>query len=356
MNIGEITGSFFGLSKEDIGMPFRPETNTKRNERKNISLIDELVGIHNTGEEQTASFKYYDPTLASFENTNFNNAPVAKRGFENSRLDFDVLCKKNPMLNVLDNRNFSQQPMEQENNPELDNMFENKLQNINSSDSDYLNRLSCNMFENISNNSYSNFSIFPIGILSTLIQNDPNIEQIMKKINTSEINHTFRSFPNEKIIMSRLSMIINLNSKSLTSTYGLYGDNDNIIVDFPLRNPEFAIGFIKNKTQYGSQLTPKIFNEYMMNLKRIKSNIYCPSFKIANKLNMNKTLASLSIIKKTNISYMQTICVESSNNIIIKNTSFNNIDNSIDLSENFIFYVRFVPNNLILILGKMIES
>jgi hypothetical protein len=37
MNRGEITGNFYGTSREDVGMPFRPETVMKRNNRKNNS-------------------------------------------------------------------------------------------------------------------------------------------------------------------------------------------------------------------------------------------------------------------------------------------------------------------------------
>jgi len=347
MNRGEITGNFFGVSHEDVGMPFRPKTIMKRNNRKNISMIDELVNVNNTENNDalnTANFNYFDPATASYAGTNIEKISQPKRGFENSRLDFDAVnIKKNPTAQLERFPNLTD---------DVNEVFDEKLHNISTHDTDYLNKISCNMFANIAGNSCVNFSVFPIGIMATLIENDPNIKQILKKINTQEINHAFRSFPNDHYIVSRLSAIIALNPKSLSNTFGFYDDNENIVIDFPLKHPEFAIGFIKSKNDKPAQITPKMFDYYTMNLKKTKCNIYCPAFRIVNKLDTNQTLMALGIIKKTNIRYMQSIYIESQENIIIKNSTMNN---NVDLSEHFIFYIRYVPNNLLLVLGRVGE-
>jgi hypothetical protein len=65
---------------------------------------------------------------------------------------------------------------------------------------------------------------------------------------------------------------------------------------------------------------------------------------------MNNTLTEMGYINpnKTNFSYIQNVCIISQNDIYLNDT----MHPIFDLSMNFIFYIRYVPNNVILFIGQ----
>lgn len=335
MRRGEITGTFFDVTKEDMGMPIRSITVLKRNERKNISPMDNIVSVEDRNMDGTTtheqfSFDYFDPSTTHYSgDTTVETKGKQKMNFDDPRLDFDVNHRSMPSTR---------------NERSIDT-----IQNISSLNIDFINTLSCKIFDNIANNTCVNFCVFPIGIMATLIENDQNIKKILSIINTSEIFHQIKTDPKNRTIFSRMSMIISLQTSKLINSFGYYDDNENHVVDFPLNDPNFAIGFISNKKGNTPNISHKIFTGYTMNLKHAKVNIYCPAFKISNRLNLNNTLKEMEYISNNSTNYLQTVYLESKNNIYIKSTT---MQETFDLSENFIFYVRYIPNNVILFLGR----
>ena len=325
MHRGEITGQDFDITKADLGMPFRSSTIMKKKEMKNQSVIDSMLAINEEVDSEKNTFQYYDPLseLYAKDITEQINPLIS-----DDRLDFDRKHRTNT-------------------NPTIERI--SNIQNMSSQNSEYLNVISCNIFNDIANKTFINFCISPIGILSTLIKNDPNIKKIMSVFSGNEIYHQVKIINHENAIISRALIMFNTPTKTLSSNFMHYEDNMNIVVEFPFSNKSFSIGFIRNKRGDMPLLTNKLLNGYIINLKHSKCNIYCPSFKITNKINMNPTFMRMGYLQSNSLSYFQTISFDMINNIYIKNTTLNN---TIDLSENFIFYIRYVPNNVILFLGR----
>lgn len=359
MRRGEITGHFFDMTKEDVGMPFRSMTESKRAERKNRSVMDELV--NDNMEQEVMNFEYFDPSTtpyahdAGYQPTRYAEkdprlaldvectqtmrrpyVPMSFTDTANSRIDFDSEMRNPKIKPRMSNRNLTA------------NEFDRNLQNISSYNSEYINNIALNIFQEIAKQTYINFCTFPLGILSTFIENDQNIKKIMSVVNTKEIFHEIRIHGAQNAIISRSSVILNLNSSVIARTFSHYEDNENHMVEIPMNNANFALGFICNKNGRDILLTQKLFTGYTMNLKKSNRNVYCPAFKITNRLNMTNILASMGYVRN-NANYMQTIYLESPNNIFIKKSS---VGDPIDMSDNFIFYIRYVPNNIILFLGR----
>lgn len=301
MKRGEITGHFFNTARSEVGMPLRPQSTTRREERKAITKFDDDM-------EQA------DSSLASFDPFNIPNEHLIERKHKT--------------------------------NPTQDRFVPSGLKNISYYDTDYINTLSFNIYNELIKNTISNFCIFPVGILSSFIK-DPTIDQILSTITTQEI--FFQTQLQHKIVNSRSAVSINVPQKLIINKFTYYEDNENQIVEYPLNDEKFAIGFICNKNDNEIELTDKLYTGYMSNLKRTKINIYCPPFVIKNKINLNETLLSLDYIASDNIRYLQTIYLNSHQNIFIKTTTS---QNQIDVSNNFVFYIRYVPNNVILFIGR----
>lgn len=325
MRRGEITGQIFDVSKTDVGMPFRSMITAKRGERKNRSTMDDIINVDVVEQSTTRepNFEYFDPSMTSY----------SKETCEDSNPINVISNYKNPMMM----------------RPIKDRFTDGDIQNIAAYNTDYINTLSLGIYNDIAKNTYVNFCVFPIGILATLIANDPNIKKVLSIINTTEIFHQIRSDSSQNQIVSRTSVITDISSQSVTNTFLCYEDNDNNIIEFPLQNKNFAIGFLCNKHGENMILTNKIFSVYVSNLKHTKMNIYCPSFSISNKLKLNKTLSSLGYTPNNNFSYVQTLLLKLNNNIFVK-TAHN--QQPVDLSELFMFYIRYIPNNIILYLGR----
>jgi hypothetical protein len=327
MRRGEITGNAFDITTADIGMPFRSSSIMKRKEIKSQSIIDNLLAINDEQQTEQNNFQSYDPNteLYAKDITEQINPLI-----NDDRLDFDRKHRNNTV-------------------PTIERIADDNIQNMSAQSAEYLNSISCNIFNDIANKTIINFCISPISMLSTLIKNDPNIKKIMSLINCDEIFHQTRINQQENAIISRASIKFNTPTKTLASHFMHYEDNMNNVIEFPMVNKSFSIGFICNKQGNMPVLTSKLINGYIINLKHSKCNIYCPSFKITNKINMNQTFMKLGYLKNNLLSYLQTIYFEIENNIYIKNTTLNN---TIDLSENFIFYIRYIPNNVILFIGR----
>jgi hypothetical protein len=121
-------------------------------------------------------------------------------------------------------------------------------------------------------------------------------------------------------------------------------------------NKKFNIGFIQDKHNNNVILSSRILSVYVANLKHTKINIYKPSFTVSNNLNLTQILTSLgylqndSIHHKNNTSkYTQIIHFNLVNNIFVKTS---NVQQILDLSERFLFYIRYIPNNIILYIGR----
>jgi hypothetical protein len=329
MRRGEITGQILNVTKADIGMPMRSMTNmAKKEERKQRTNMDDVINVDTNNPQQIDhNFKYFDPSTTQFSN---------ETGSDNILGDI------------------SSPPTHQQLNQHLsslivDRFSDGDIQNIAQFNTEYINSMSINIFNSIAKNTYVNFCVFPIGVLATIIANDPNINQVMSFINTSEIFHQIKIVDNQNKINSRSSVIMNMTSKYSTNNFLHYEDNENSIVELSFINSKFSIGFICSKHDNNVLLSNKLFSVYVSNLKHTKTNVYCPSFGVSNNLNLTKILSSSGYLPNNNAKYTQTIFLKLMNNILIKTS---NMQSHIDLSDSFLFYIRYVPNNIILYLGR----
>ena len=293
MKRGEITGEFFDISKADIGMPFRSIAITKKNDRKNISVMDDLVRPNDT--QPAKSFGYHDPYTSLYH----------------ERLE----CQ-------------------------------NELpQNISIYDATYMNSFSFKIYNEFAKNTYVDFCISPIGALSMLVERDKNIDAIIHAVD--DFVYLKKSI-SPTMCVSRSSFAVKKGKSELRS----YTDNDNYVLEFQTQHQPISMGFIASKKHMSCDslnLNTKLFTEYITNLGGFYSSVSCPCFKIANKLNMNNTLQSLGMAHRGLPKYFQTVYFELSDDIS-KITS--RLTDVYDLNKNFVFYVRYVPNNVILFIGR----
>jgi len=354
MRRGEITGQFFDTAKADIGMPYRPTTILKKHDRKNISTMDDIIDPTQTPENEP-TFESYDPiTTAYAKEISEQLTPHelsqkvsdSGRTIIDSRLDFDRARINKTTKTDMDSNMRRPQLKQRESTVSY---TEKKIHNVSSYNTDYINSLSFSIYNTIAERSIINFCVFPIGVLSTIIENDQTLKKILKSLDNNEIFHQLRIQNTNHIMHSRSSVILNLQSDNTSKMFTHYEDNVNHIIEMPLLNPDFAIGFLYNKNGEMIQPTQRLFMTYIMNLKRSNINVYCPAFKITNKLDLNKILSYMNLIDSNNIKYEQTIYFEFKNNVFIKKSS---VIDPIDLSNNFIFYIRYVPNNVILFIGR----
>jgi hypothetical protein len=367
MHCGEITGQIFDITKEDVGMPFRSVTLSKKGERKNISVMDDIINEDNR--ELSPTFDYYDPTStlyardASEQMNCSTNTDEPRLNFDREQLRLPYgrqISGANPMQR-LDNttRNIDvdtetrNQKIKQQTRT-VNTGFDKNVQNISSYNTEYINNISFNIYNEISRGTYVNFCAFPIGIISTFVKNDQNVKKIMSVINTNEIFHQLKMLHTNNTITSRASVALNLIPSKVSEIFSHYEDNDNHVVEIPMDNPNFSIGFVHSKNGKEIQMSHKLFSVYVTNLKRSNVDVYCPAFKITNNLSLNNILKSMGYIRGGDIGYMQTIYFELQNNVYIKKTAARSLSvrEPIDLSDNFIFYIRYVPNNIVLFIGR----
>lgn len=226
--------------------------------------------------------------------------------------------------------------------------FDHNLRNIGIFDADNINNISIKIYNEISTRTQSNFCIFPIGIMATFIENDVNLNKILSSIKTSDFFHQIK-IQKENTIVSRASIKLSLNTSQISKKILSYEDNDNIIIEFPIVNTSLAIGIMCCKNGDNINLSHKLFSVYTKQLKIANLNVYCPAFKVMNKLHLDELLISMGYINNSDLHYLQTIYFEMCNNLYIKKTSTRV---PIDLSDNFIFYTRIIPNNIILSIGR----
>lgn len=318
MRRGEITGEMFNLSKEDVGMPIRSAIAPKKEERKNVSNMDDIINVDQMEQETpSGDFNYFDPSLTSYSH--------------------EINARKPNRIAKQDLRSLN------------DRMLDFRVQNISSYNTEYLNNISFSVFNSIAKDSYTNFCVFPISIMSSFIGHDPNIQKILSVVNTKEIFHEVKNHPSGQAILSRSAIMMNVDQKDAEKSLLYYDDNDVDVVEFPMKDHNFDLGFMTSKTESEINLTNKNFISYVSNLRTRKANVYCPAFAVSNKLHLNKTLSSLGYLPNGHLKYFQTVCLELCNNLLVK---ANKNYNSVDLSENFIFYIRHVPNNIVLFIGR----
>jgi hypothetical protein len=319
MKRGEITGQLLHIDKSDIGLPMRSMTTMKKNERKHISILDDReLSEKMQYDDKNCSFEYYDPSITSY----------AK----------DATSQPLNVTHKMDDRMETEIPRYS-----IDRTFDRDIQNIGLNNIDYINSFTFMMFNSIRNVMRKDFCVLPVGILSLLAGNDSNIKQILSQLNNSNMYYQNKIVGNN--YLSRVSIKIQMSR----SSYMIYENANYVLVEFPIENTNFHIGFIIANNEEFSFPSQKMFMESILNLKKNKANIYCPAFKIINKLNVNNILRKIKYIQSDNIIYSQNIYFETQNNIYIKQSQ---MFSSLDLSENFIFYIRFVPNNIILHIGQ----
>lgn len=321
MRRGELTGQLYDVSTVGIGMPIRSIAVTKKNERKNITPIDDVFVVDDLMD---------NPTYTGM--TQLPDSTMDINEYNTSRLNTNKIefSRTNPQL--------------------LDRQISSSLQNISAHNTEYINSMSINLYNAIAIKTQSNFCTSPISILSLIVKNDPNINKILSVINTSEIFNEMKMLHHNEFV-SRSSVITKLNPIKISKTFTHYEDNENNVIELPMTNSNFNIGFICSKKHNMCKLTPKLLSEYILGLKRSNANVYCPSFRVTNKIELNRVLSSMQLIQNNNVKYSQVTYFESRINAYIKGST---LTEPIDLTENFIFYVRYIPNNVILFIGRVV--
>lgn len=342
MNRGELTGEMIGAQKVALGMPVRSQFTSKRQERKNLSVLDDTIDINLTRGSQTsdtpASFHYFDPAMSSQSISEFDNGPQSLT----QHRDIDQMPPPQASWAggsiqtsaIADSMQFNEQ-------------MEGQLQNIHSINADYINTMAFDIYNEFCKSTNRDFCVFPIGIMRNLIERDMSINKVMSIINNSEMFHQTRTNGNK--IISRATAQLSLDTQIVKNKLGYYEDNDNMVVEFPMNNPSFAFGIICDRDKGLINLSSKLFSSYMMNLRRQNINVFVPAFKMPNTLNATGILKNLGHIRSDRIHYLQTLFFEFQNAVYIKNSMGRPV---INLSEHIIYYIRYVPNNVLLFIGR----
>jgi hypothetical protein len=263
-NRGEITGDPMDIeSTVNVGMPYRSAINPRKNDRKNISVMDNL--ITENASPSAAKFTYNDPFFT-------------------------------PLFHI---------PTE----------TPSGLQNLDTRQTDYINSIAFGIFNIILNKTLSSFCIFPLGIMSLVIRQDHVVNEMLKVASESGMYYDVKQM-SSNTIKSRAS--VNLITNNICQ---IFEDNDIRIVEIGLSNVRNQVlGFIQSKKGLALQLSTKWFNECILNVKKSNLNIYRQSFKISQQLNLNDALISLGYIGNNNLHYMQQVLVQMPNNIVSSNT------------------------------------
>lgn len=333
MKHGEITGQLLDVHHSDIGMPMRSETTLKKTDRTNVSNIDNIIDVQDNHNDQSM-FEYYDPSIIPFASdatvrmTDVQPKSTNYKKHIDERMKTDIMQRTTTLT------------------PSINDI--GTIQNLSSHNTEYLNDITIKMFNHYIDNTINTFCIFPIGILSTMIKNDINIGQILSVTSLPNIYHTVRYYPQNRLISSRTSVDLNSNQND----FMCYQNNDIHVVEFPVISTDFSLGFIKQKDDDQILLSSKIFYEYISNLRRVNINIYRPSFSVNNKLNLTNMLKYMGYIKQTDKYYSQILSFTVRNDVFIKRST---MSEQIDLSENFLFYLRYKPNNVILHIGRFLN-
>lgn len=307
MNRGEITGEFFRMSDIDKGMPVRSNYVLRDDKRKNISILDkELNTLTDTDEME---LQYFDPSVSDYAKSN-----ISGKARNNPQMSMDRMRNTMHVLNT-----------------------------------DYLNNIIFDMFTNIQGKTMNDFCIFPLSIIKTLIANDETIDNILYDIKSNEIFHQIKQQNNQ--LISRASICISIPLNTMKNKIDFYEDNDNYCIEVPMNKDGFKFGIISNKNNEELTISKKLFSEYILNMKQAACNIYCHAFKMGNKLNLNSMLKEFGYINTKNMyyHYIQNIYFELQTDIYMKTSSHKPL---IELSNNIIYYVRYVPSNIVLFIGK----
>lgn len=345
MNRGELTGEIFGTSKVALGMPVRSQFISKRQERKNLSVLDDTIDINMTRGSQTldtpASFHYFDPAMQSHSISEFDTGTQSltqQRDIDQMPPPQASWAVRSPTLTSTPASTDSMQ---------FNELQEGQLQNIHSINADYINNMAFDIYNEFCKSTNHDFCVFPIGIMRNLIERDLSINKIMSIVNNTEMFHQTRVSGNK--IISRATAQLSLDAQTIKNKLSYYEDNDNMVVEFPMNNPSFAFGIICDRDKGLINLSSRLFSSYMMNLRKQNINVFVPAFKMPNTLNATGILRNLGHVRSDRIHYLQTLYFEFQNAVYIKNSMGRPV---INLSEHIIYYIRYVPNNVLLFIGR----
>lgn len=319
---GEITGEPYKTNEADVGMPFRSSTSSKKKVVNQISIFDDL---NKKNDCELPVFDYYDPyasCTSSFE------CKQKKFTSDSTRLDDNVNISGKKKMKLFDRDKF--------------------VKNIDMYNIEHINEISINIFNELSKKSLSNFCVFPLGILASLIKNDPSISSIIDILAENKI--FFEKHFNNNVSVNRTSFGVRYNTNKCFN----YNTNEQSITEIETIVPNFRFGMLKYSNNIMS-LNYKNMAELISNIRTFTSGITCHSFKHTNKLVLNSTLGDLGYVKSDNVKYIQTIYFELCEDIYISSTNKNLIfDDAGVYAANFIYYVRYVPNNVLLYIGRRI--
>lgn len=319
MHCGEITGQLYGATPTEIGMPIRSSVNTKREERKNRTIFDNNI---NDDATPLKNFGYFDPMQ-----TQFGENMTEQQPFDNT-----ISVKNTPLTQFRDNR-----------------FNDGSIMNISTTTIETINNFSSYIFDEISKKTCISFCVFPLGILGMIVENDPNIKKLLAMTKTNEIFHDIKLYPNS--INSRATVIPIFDKKNITNKFGVYEDINTYAIELPLSDDKFAMGFIWDKHDNEISFTYKLLQGYIANMKHQNTNLICGPFHITNKLKLNSSLRNLGYKINRNVQYLQTIVVNDKKNAYVKAS---NVNPPIIVPDHCIFYVRNVPNNIIIFIGRRI--
>lgn len=335
MNRGELTGELFGITKLDVGMPMRSQYTTKKLERSNPSILDDTIDINFArNSEQSAepvSFRYYDP-YASQGGSQFQ--PVNQSQYSQRQIQPRIRVEHNDRLRDDEKMRHNES-------------CECQIQNIDNVNSEYINSIAFDIYNEFCKATNHDFCVFPIGIMRNLIERDMSLNKILTQLNNSEIFHQSKSSVNS--LISRVSSVVALDSQQIKNKIMYYEDHDNMVVELPMQNPNLAFGIICNQNKENINLNSKLFSSYMMNLRKTNINIFIPAFEMPNNLDVTSILQNLGHLRQGHIKYVQTLYFKFQNAVYIKNTIGRPL---IDLSDKIVYYVRHVPNNVVLFTGR----
>lgn len=273
------------------GMPVRPEIITTKNDKRvNVSVIDNLVDTHTK--------RMYD------ENEQTNGLSG------DSTIGMSLIT-------------------------------DSPLKNISMVTTEHLNAMSISIYNKILENTIGKFVLCTPCIISMFIDGDNTLTSILRELSNKFMYHDKKI--SDYAMNTRSSAKIDTNTKD----FMVYEDNNLKMIEC-IFNTKFALGFFINKSNNEFHLNEKIFYGYVSNLVKSHTNIKCIPFVISNKINMSSSLRSLGYISNNyryiHTNYFELCKTQFISDVMTKNTTV--------IKNNYTFYVRHIPNNVILYIGN----
>lgn len=309
--VGEITGHMFDIDGDTTqGMPLRSAVNIRRKEPSNISSVDLMVDALVDSGEQPTMINYYDPSSSHF-NTNF-----------------------------IDNLQQTTQSSEQQ----IGDEFVNNV-----------NTFGFNLFNTFCQQIQQNFVLCTLGVLNLVIHQDDTLKYMIEFMQKNGIFIENKLI--QQIINNRVSLNANLSLEYYGRKYMYFEDNNCRLVEIPMNNSEFVIGFMTDKHQQIPSISKRRLDFCISHLRLSTVTITGKSFQYANKLNLNQFLIKSGYLKSKKINHIQTIVVQIHINFTDASEfkmSQNLINNEFSLNGNFVYYVRSTKFGIILFFGQQL--